>query len=194
MGKMIAFFMGVFILGTLFSGFSGSGSNNMTSTYITQSISATDTKIYVASTDGLLSEDVIYIGNEQIAYTSLGTDSGGDYLNVPSSGRGYNGTQPVAHIITVNDDPMVYNDNTNIINQDLNANISVVMGNNGLNSIWLIPYDFFKSLPKLLSMQFSFLTGDMAIVGYMFLACSIGLVITVAMSMLWVAAGVIKIL
>jgi hypothetical protein len=68
------------------------------------------------------------------------------------------------------------------------------MGNNGLNSIWLIPYDFFKSLPKLLSMQFSFLTGDMAIVGYMFLACSIGLVITVAMSMLWVAAGVIKIL
>ena len=194
MGKMIAFFMGVFILGTLFSGFSGSGSNNMTSTYITQNITPTDTKIYVASTDGFLTEDYIYVGNEQIVYTSLGSDSGGDYFGIPADGRGYNGTQAVAHVITTNDDPMVYNDNTNIINQALSANISVVMGNNGLNSIWLIPFNFFKNLPKLISMQFSFFTGDMAIVGYMFLACSCGLVITLALSMLWVAAGVIKIL
>jgi len=194
MGKMITFFMGVFILGLLFSGFSGAGSDTLTATYITQNVTETDTKIYVQSTDGLLSEDVIYIGNEQIEYTSLGSDAGGDFLGVPSDGRGYNGTIATAHIITANDDPMVYNDNSNIINQDLNANISVVMGNNGFNSIWLIPYHFFISLPKLISMQFSFFTGDMAIVGYMFLACSCGLVITLALSMLWVAAGVIKIL
>jgi hypothetical protein len=195
MGKMIAFFAGIFILGIVFSGMSGSGSSSMASTYITQNVSPSDTTIYVADTTGFLDEDNIYIGNEQILYTSLGSDSFGDYLNVPSNGRGYNGTDATAHVITPNNDPAVYNESSDIINESLGVNLSDVVGNNGVNAIWLIPWRFFShALPAMLTMQFSFFSGDMAIVGYMFLACSIGLVITVAMSMLWVAAGVIKIL
>lgn len=185
MSKIVAFFMGVFLLGVIFSGMAETGGGGMAATRLAAVVDDDDTTITVDDTSNFLSTDFIYIGDEQILYSSKDAT----HFYVAANGRGYNGVDPGTYAI----DRMVYNPETNIINEALGVNISAVSANSGPFAIVMIPYKFFThAIPNLIQMNFSFFQGDMAILGYLFLCCSVGFVITFAISMLYVASSFIK--
>lgn len=184
MSKAIAFFLGLFILGIIFTGFANSGGGAVATTLV-MPLSKTGDTVVVDSTENFLDSDVITIGTEQIYYDSKDDT----HFYVDATGRGYNGSKAGAW----DAGRVVYNQETSIINEALGTNISAVSANNGWSAVVTIPLDFFRhTVPNMVKMDFPFLQGDMAIIGYLFLACSVGLIISLAMAMLWVAAGIIK--
>jgi hypothetical protein len=183
MGKAISFFIGLFFLGMLFSGMAD-GNGGVVATKLTQAMGVGDTTIHVSSTNNYLSTDFVYIGDEQILY------SGKTSTTFTGCTRGYNNTTATVHTLNAK----VYNQEANIVNTALGINISAVTANSGLFGIAQIPIKFFThALPNMIQMNFAFFQGDMAILGYLFMACSAGFVIALAMGFLWVAAGIIKI-
>ncbi len=183
MGKMTAFFLGLFILGMLFTGL-GEGNGGIVATKLTSAMGIGDTTVNVTSTTNFLDTDYIYIGDEKILY------AGTTATTFTGCTRGVSGTTAVAHA----NSSMVYNAESNIMNSALNMNITAVTANSGLFGVIQIPWKFLTySLPNLVQMNFSFFQGDMAILGYMFMACACGFAVSLALAFLYVAAGIIKI-
>ncbi|MFA5937425.1 MAG: hypothetical protein WC822_06145 [Candidatus Paceibacterota bacterium] len=189
MAKLIAFFLGVFFFGTVFSGIAANG-GGVLSTRLTTAMDATTNIVRVSSTTNFMDTDYITIDNEQMLYSSINATA---FLGVT---RGVNNTTAAVHSLTTSTGltTRVYNQESSLINSFMNVNITAVATNSGWFTVLLVPWYFLRQLPNLVTMNFPFLQGDMALVGYLFVICAIGLLITFAMSMLWVAAGVIKIL
>lgn len=186
MQKMVAFWMGIFIIGLIFSGSANSG-GGIVSTKITANVTSTDNVIHVVSTENYLANDFVMLENEQIYY------SGKTATTFTGCIRGYGGTTAATHtIVDAWNPPIVYNQEANVINASLNANISAVAATSGWFSVISVPFTFFKSLPNLFNFDQPWFQGDMAIVAYMFLACAVGMIISLAFAMLWVATGIIK--
>jgi hypothetical protein len=183
---MIAFWVGLFVIGLVFTASANSG-GGIASTHISATLTSTDNHIHVDSTENFLDTDFVMIENEQIAYT------GKTATTFTGLTRGYGGTTAALHVFTASyNAPTVYNQEANVINASLNANISAVAATSGWFSVVSVPFTFFKSLPNFFNFDQPWFQGDMAIVGYMFLACSIGMIISLAFGMLWVATGIIK--
>jgi hypothetical protein len=180
-GKAVSFFLIVFIVGVIFSGAMSSGGGFVV-TSLSAPLTSVATSITVSSTASFLDSDYLYIGGEKVLYA---TKDATHFLGVT---RGVSGTA-VAHSLG----DRVYTEQATILNEVLQINPTAVRTNSGLSGIIQIPIRFFThALPNLVAMDFDFFKGDMAYVGYIFMACSFGLVISLAMGMLWMAAGVIK--
>jgi hypothetical protein len=189
MQKSIAFWVAVFILGLVFTGSANSG-GGIASTHISATVTIAETDhIHVDSTENFLTTDFIMLENEQIAYTGKTTTT------FTGLTRAYGGTTAAIHVynaLTPYTAPTVYNQEANVINASLNANITAVAATSGWFSVVSVPFTFFKSLPNLFNFDQPWFQGDMALVGYLFLAFSIGMIISLAFGMLWVATGIIK--
>lgn len=192
MSKLVAFLLGIFLLGIIFTGSASSGAGSV-ATRLTANVAVDDEIINVESTENFLDKDIIFIGNEKIKYSSK-TDT-----TFEDCARGYDGTKMATHNAKLNEQddlvyPIVYNQETNIINTALNANITVIATDSGWWSIITVPYQFFISIPSIMTSIRSspFLQGDMAIVGYIFLICCAGIMISIAMGMMYVAASIVK--
>ena len=61
-----------------------------TRTWLTSNVDTTGAaKLYVASATGFSADDVVHLGTEACLVNSVGSDGGGDYLDVLSADRGY---------------------------------------------------------------------------------------------------------
>lgn len=173
-------------MGTILSG-SVSNGGGVLVTVLTSNLSATGTTITVRSTENFLDTDYITIGQEKILYSSKDST----HFYVATGGRGYDGTTESAHLIN----EKVYTPEATILNESMNVNVKAVAANSGAFAIVQIPlYFFIHVIPNLVTFNFAFLQGDAAIIGYLFMACAAGFVISFGLSMLWVAAGLVKLL
>jgi hypothetical protein len=176
MSKMIGGIIFVYvILSILIATMNGGGGVN--STILTSNIGATDTVIPVQNTVGFLSADYIIIGGEQIAYSGLTSNSFTGCVR--SNGQ--------AHA----SGSMVYSQETSIINDTLNFNIGAVSSTVGLFSVVVVPIKFFTTaIPNIVRQGLPF-TGVFAFISYLWFAITCGIVISLAIALVWVASGLI---
>jgi len=180
--KLIMFFTFSFVGASILTGILAGG-GGLATTLLNGDINDVVAVITVDSTDGFLAADVLTIGDEEIAYTGK-TDT-----TFTGCTRGYNGTTACTHDDNVN----TYTSNASVVNSALGFNVASTAATFGALSVVVIPFNFFtKTLPQLVSWNFSFLTGDLAFVAYFFFAISIGLVVVLALYMVQVAQGIIR--
>jgi hypothetical protein len=174
--KLVAFFLMVFVGASIFSAVM-EGGNGFAATAIDDvgGITAADLLITVDSTSGFLSADYIIIDDEEILYDSKGTD----HFHINAAGRGYNGTTAAVHANNAN----VYTADASALNAAMGFNINATRDAYGSASIITIPMNFFiKTVPNIVQMNFSFMSGQMAIVGIFFFASGVAFIITLALA------------
>jgi hypothetical protein len=173
MSKLITTFVFIFIACAILSAVM-EGGGGIAAVALDTTIDADDLVVEVASTNGFLDADYIIIGSEKILYTSK-TDT---QFNVAADGRGYDGTEAVAHT----EGAMVYTAEASSINNALGFNIAATADTMGLWATITIPFFFLtKTLPRIVMMNYSFLSGELAIIGWFFFAAAAGLIITLAL-------------
>ena len=158
------------------------GGGGIVAVALETTVGADDLTLEVASTSGFLDADYVIIGSEKILYTSISA-GGGTEFTVHADGRGYDGTEAVAHVAGA----MIYTAEASAINNALGFNIAATADTMGLWSTITIPFFFLtKTLPRIVMMNYSFLSGQLAIIGWFFFAAAAGLIITLA---LYLAGG-----
>lgn len=175
MSKLISGLIFMYIIITvLTTALNGGGGLN--TTYLTSNTS-TDT-IYVASTSGYLDADYIIIDGEKIAYTGK-TDTAFTGCTFEKS-----------HLANAK----VYSPSTSLLNNALGFNVGAITSSVGLFAVVTIPVTFCTvTLPNLVTGQLMpGLDGTLALFGYLWLAFTIGAVISIGVAMLWVASGIVK--
>lgn len=173
MAKYITFFIFLFIGASVLSAFMEGGGGIVT-VALAAPIDADDVSIQVASTSDFLSADYIVIGEEKILYTN--TDAT-HFLNCT---RGYDGTTAKAHTAGA----MIYTADASAVNSALGFSIAATSDSMGIWAAVTIPFYFLtRTLPHIVMMNFSFLSGQLAIVGWFFFAAGAGLIITLAISL-----------
>jgi hypothetical protein len=187
MSKLITFVIAVFLLGTILSMVISDG-QGMAASRLTVNLNSTSTSITVASTTGFLTADTLTIEDEKIVYTSIDSTH---FLNCT---RGYDGTIAKQHVINSKGIyPMVYSPESSIINDALGFSPGAISAVNGFTAIVTVPLNFFtRTLPNVLTFNFPFLQGGMAFLGYIFLAMSIGILISLAIGLLYGLGSLLK--
>lgn len=182
MNKLLVSFTVAFLLCVLVSSIiEGAGGLNVTQ--LTADINETAVVVPVTSTRGFLAADYIWIGDEKIAYT--GTTA----LTFTGCTRGYDGTEAVAHV----SGSKAFSGEAEVINTALGYNVSIVSANTGAFSILTVVWKFFTiSLPRLVTWDFSFFTGNMVYIRYLFLAISTAFIITFALFVINTAMGILR--
>lgn len=173
MSKLITFFL----LGLLFMGIFGAiiqGGGGPATTRLTAPITATDTTIPVVSTAGFLNVDDIMIGNERILYSSKDATN----FYVATNGRGYEGTIADTHSELDN----VMSKSAGAMNKMAGYNISLITEATGAWALVTLPFALLKLIANAVWIDFSFLGTDLAIISYIWIAMGLGLILTVALS------------
>ena len=173
MSKLITFFLFLFIGAAMLSAIM-EGGGGIVAVELATAINATSTIIEVASTENYLDADYLVIGNEKILYTgkTATTFTGGS--------RGYGGTEATAHAAGA----MVYTADASAVNNALGFSIAATADSMGLWATLTIPFYFFtKTVPRIVMMNFSFLTGQLAIIAWFFFAAGIGFIVTLALQL-----------
>ena len=153
------------------------GGGGMNTTQLTANASATDAVLHVSNTAGFLSADYLIIGGEKLTYT--GKTSTTFTGCVRSSGASHTSGA------------MVYSQPTSVINDTLNFNVGAVSSNVGIFSVVVVPFKFFTTaLPNIVRQGLPF-TGVFAFLSYLWFAITCGIVISIAIALIWVASGLI---
>jgi hypothetical protein len=180
MSKMIGGLLFMYILITMFCGFAN-GSGGINSTVLAAPLAKTDNVATVQSTAGFLAGgDTIYIGGEQMTYSSL------DYTHF----NGLTRTSPQADVTGL----MVYNQQTSLLNAALGFNINAVTTSSGLVSIFTIPVKFFTTtLPNIISGSsiLSLLPFPFSFLGWIWIAFTAGIITSIGVSLVWVLSGIV---
>jgi hypothetical protein len=187
MSKVITFVICLFILGTYLSMILDDG-DGMASTRLTANIDADDTTINVSDTTGFLSADMITIDSEKIVYTGITATS------FTGCTRGYEGTVAKSHVLSTKGFyPIAYSPESSILNDALGFSPGAIAATNGWTAIVTVPLNFFtRTLPNVLSFNFPFLHGGLAIIGYFFLAISMGILVSIAIALLYGLGSLLK--
>lgn len=153
--KLVMTFLIIFFIGTLFSAIMNGG-GGIDSARVTSDLTATATTINVNSTSGFLDSDILIIGEEKILYTNRTATT----FTVPTGGRGYDGTSATTH----GAGSFAYTQATDVFNQMMGFNIAATGTTVGSVNIAVAAKRFlFTSVPNLVKMDFSFLTGPLFI-------------------------------
>lgn len=173
MSKLITFFLFLFIGSSILSAVM-EGGGGINAVELKTAIDNDDTVIEVDSTDGFLSADYLIIGDEKILYSGLTSTT------FTGATRGYDGTTATSHAAG----DMVFNAEGSAVNSALGFNIAATNDTMGMWAVITIPWNFMtKTVPRIVMMNWSFLSGDLALVGWFFYAAGAGLVITLALSL-----------
>lgn len=185
MAKTISFFVGLFIIFTFFAAI-GNGGGGIVATSLTSAIDADDTTLTVTTTNNFLTADYVFIESEKIAYTGVTTTP--PYTFTGCS-RGVGGTTAKAHPSGAK----VYSPESSVLNEALGFSPGAISAVNGWTAIVTVPMNFFtRTLPNVLTFNFPFLQGGMAFLGYIFLAMSIGVLISLSVAMLYGIGTLLK--
>jgi hypothetical protein len=159
------------------------GSNQAASTILTSNVSATATTINVRSTTGFPEPGIIVIGSERIAYSDT-TGTAFQGLLAQPLVRGADSTTAVAHSTGTASKPTVVRTVEGaMVNTTVSYNMAVVADASG---VWAAPVwalALMRMLVSFLVLPISFLGSDMAILGYIWLAASAGLLISFGLAL-----------
>lgn len=173
MSKLITFFVFVFLGCTMLSAIM-EGGGGIVAVPLSSGIDNDDTTLSVTSTTDYLDTDYVVLDDEEILY------SGKTSNTFTGCTRGYNDTTAASHASGT----MIYTKSANLVNSALGFNVAATQDSMGWWAVITIPIKFMtKTLPNIIVMNYSFLTGSMAIVGWFFLAIGIGLIIVIALSL-----------
>ena len=173
MHKAVTFFL-VMLIACSILGAIMQGGGGLVATELTSDVTADATTLPVTSTTDYLSADYVIIGEEKILY------SGTTATSFTGCTRGYDGTTAEAHL----EGSMVYTADASAINNALGFNIAAVQDTMGWWGTITIPFRFlFQTLPRIARMNMTFLTGSMAIIGWVWFAMAAGFFITLALSL-----------
>ena len=173
MSKLITFFLFLFVGCSILSAVMEGGGGIVT-TELSDDITASSTTIPVVSTRDFLDADYIILEQEEILY------SGKTDTSFTGCTRGYNGTTATAHA----EGTLAMTEGASTLNNALGFNIAATADSMGLWATVTIPFYFLtRTLPNIVMMNWSFLQGDLAIIGWFFFAAGAGLVITLALQL-----------
>jgi len=174
MNKLIVFFLFMLLGCGLLVGIVAGG-GGVTTTYLASNVSSNETWLNVTSTNDFLDEDTVIIGAEKIYYLDINSTA---FLNCT---RAYGGTAASAHLTGVK----VYTERANAINNALGFNIGAMQDSLGWAAIIAIPFRFFvTTIPHIMKMSTTLLTGDLAIISWILYVMAAGFVITLAMALI----------
>ena len=150
------------------------GGGGIVAATLTADVTDTETILTMGSTTDYLSQDYVIIGEERILYT------GKTSTTLTGCTRGSEGTDAVPHYIG----DMVYTADASSINNAMGFNIAAVQDSMGWWGTITIPFRFlFTTLPRIARMNMSFLSGSLAIIGWVWFALVGGFFITLALSL-----------
>ena len=181
MSKMISGLVFVYVIMTILaSALHGGGGINTTYVYGADADPKSSTKIYGYSVDGFLSTDYIIIDGEKIYYN--GVDKSQNYFSNCAFTKIHKAGAKV------------YSQQSSLLNNALGFNVGAITSTVGFFSVVTIPVKFFTTtLPNLfVGNLMTTAEGEMAIFGYIWLAFTIGAVVSIGIAMLWVASGIVK--
>ena len=174
MNKLIVFFLFMLVGCGMLIGIMGGG-GGVVNTYLTDSINSTATVLPVASTTDFLGEDYVFVENEKVFYT--GTTA----VSFTGCTRGYGNTTAIGHDSGTRVNTAV----ASAINYALGFNIVAVQDTWGWASILAIPIMFFvRTIPQVIRMSTNLLTGDLAIISWVFYIMSAGFIVTLALTII----------
>lgn len=170
MSKAITFFL-VMLLGTSILGAIMKGGGGIVAAPLASDMTATDTTITMADTTDYLTADYVIIEGERISY------SGKTSTTLTGCTRGCNDTTVSSHEAGA----LVYTADASAINNALGFNLGAQQDSIGWLTILAIPFNFFViTVPRIIRMNLEFLTGPLAIIGWLWLTMAAGFVITLA--------------
>lgn len=160
------------------------GGGGMVATELDGSISETATTITVDSTVGFLSgNSSVTIGEEEMFYT---TSTPVTFANVS---RGYNQTTAETH----STNSRVYGADAAVLNRALGFNVLSTEETAGDFAVITLTWNFLaKAVPKLITWNFSFLTGQLVFLRLVFQAVGAGLVIYYGFNAISSAFGILR--
>lgn len=182
MNKSIAFFAFTFVGCTLLSSIL-MGGGGLQSTRLSSAATDSDATLTVDSADNFLEAGILFVNDEKLAYTGTGDTT------FTGLTRGYEGTDAAAHA----DNAIVYSEDAGVLNYAMGFNIATVGATAGVMSIPVIVGKFFTvTVPRLVMWNYSFLEGDMGILGYFFVAVSLGFIITLGLAVISAIMGIFR--
>jgi len=172
--KTVTFFL-VMLIGCSILGAIMQGGGGIVTTELTSDITAEDLTVPVTSTTDYLGADYVIIGGEKILYT------GKTAVSFTGCTRGYGNTEASAHPSGA----LVYTADAGAINNALGFNVAATIDSMGVIAFVAIPIQFFViTVPRIVRVNMTFLSGGLAIIGWMWLAMCAGFIITLAMSII----------
>jgi len=150
------------------------GGGGIVAVELATTIDSDDTTIEVASTADFRDDEIIIIGDEHIM---PGSTTSTTFLTCT---RGYDDTTAVAHTAGA----IVYTHGASMINNAMGFNVAATADEMGFWAVVTIPFNFMtKTLPHVVSMNYSFLTGEAGIIGWFILALGAGMIIALALQL-----------
>lgn len=182
MNKLIAGYVVAHVILTFLSSImEGGGGLNITE--LSAPISATVVTIDVDSTQGFLTSDVIFIEDEEIAYTNINA------LQFLNCTRGFNETTAGTHPNNTN----VYSPDAGLVNRGLGFNALTTGATSGQLAIIGLTWNFFaKVAGNLVMWDYSFFEGQLVYIRLFFMALSMGFVVYLGFSALTTAFGILR--
>lgn len=151
------------------------GGGGIEATSLTSDITADAVILPVVGTTDYLSSDYVIIGGEKVLYT------GKTAVSFTGCTRGHDGTEAEPHL----EGAMVYTADAAAINNALGFNIAAEQDSMGWWATITIPFKFFATtIPRIVRMNMSFLSGNLAIIGWFWFALAAGFIITLALSLM----------
>lgn len=148
------------------------GGGGVVAVALAEDVTDTDVVLLVEDTTDYLSADVVTLGGEHIAYSSTNATA---FLGCT---RGYDDTTAASHAAG----SMVYTMTANAVNNIFGFNIALTTESLGLLAVPVVLGSFFAiTIPYLITLNINFLTGDLAILGAVFLISGGMFLITLAL-------------
>ena len=174
MSKLISFFL-VMLLGTSILGGIMKGGGGIVAAPLASDMTATDTTITMADTRDYLTADYVIIEGERITY------SGKTATTLTGCTRGCNDTTASSHETGA----LVYTADASGINNAVGFNLGAQQDSIGWVAVLAIPFNFFViTVPRIIRMNLEFLTGPLAIIGWVWICMAAGFIITLAIMIL----------
>jgi len=151
------------------------GGGGVVNTYLTNNVTANMTYLPVASTTDFLSEDYVIIEAEKVFYTAKNTTA---FQNCT---RGYENTTAAWHDSGTRVNTAV----ASAINYALGFNIIAIQDSLGWAAVIAIPIMFFtRTIPNIFWMSTNLLTGNLAIISWIFYVMAAGFIVTLALTLI----------
>ena len=151
------------------------GGGGVVNTYLTDNVTYNMTILPVASTADFLNEDYLIVEAEKVFYEAKNSTA---FLNCT---RGYANTTAAYH----DEGTRVNTAVASALNYALGFNIVAVQDSLGWASIIAIPIMFFiRTVPHIFRMSTDLLTGNLAIVSWIFYVMAAGFIVTLALTII----------
>ncbi len=159
------------------------GNMQLATTVLTAGISDTDTTIPVASTEGFGEPGIIVIGQERIAYSEIDGNNFDqiEVLGIATSPmvRGADDTEAVAHSAGAG----VRTIEGSMMNDSVNYNIAVIADSSGVWAGTTIALAILRIMLSFFILPIGFLGTDLAIIGIIWWAMVVGMIISLGISL-----------